>query len=52
MNAAEKTIYTEELYSIQQLPTVLLTKPWLEVNDAEKNNYQKSFQLLDCPWNG
>jgi len=49
MNAAEKTIYTEELYSIQQLPTVLLTKPWLEVNDAEKEQLSKILSALRLP---
>lgn len=49
MNAVEKTIYTEELYSIQLLPTVLLTKPWLEVSDAEKEQLSKILSALKLP---
>ena len=49
MNAAEKTIYTEELYSIQELPTILLTKPWLEVSDAEKEQLIKILSALRLP---
>ncbi|MEQ1585683.1 MAG: hypothetical protein ABL895_07395 [Cyclobacteriaceae bacterium] len=49
MNAAEKTIYTEELYSIQPLPTILITKPWEEVKQTEKEQLVKILSALKLP---
>jgi len=36
MNLAEQIIYTEEIYKVKPLPTVLLSKPWTQVNELEK----------------
>lgn len=49
MNTVEKTIYTEELYSIQPLPTVVITKPWLEVKDDEREQLIKILSALRLP---
>jgi hypothetical protein len=49
MDAAEKIIYTEELYSIQPLPTVVITKPWPEVKDDEKEQLIKILSALKLP---
>jgi hypothetical protein len=49
MNLAEKTIYSEELYSIQPLPTVLVTKPWMEIRETEKEQLVKILSALKLP---
>lgn len=49
MDAADKTIYTEDLYSIQPLPTVVITKPWPEVKDDEKEQLIKILSALKLP---
>lgn len=50
MNTQEKTIYSEELYSIQPLPTVLITKPWIELKDPEKELLTKILSALKMPF--
>jgi hypothetical protein len=50
MNIPEKTIYSEDLYIIQPLPTVLITKPWLELKDPEKELLTKILSALKMPF--
>jgi hypothetical protein len=49
MNPTEKTIYTEELYSLVAAPTVVLTKPWDTLNDAEREQLVKILSALRLP---
>lgn len=49
MNAAEKNIYTEELYSIPPLPTVIITKSWEEVKETEREQLVKILSALKLP---
>lgn len=40
------TIFTEELYSIGPRPTIILTKPWAEVQSAERDQLSKILTAL------
>lgn len=46
MTNSINAIYTEELYSIAAQPTVILTKPWAEVQPAEREQLSKILTAL------
>ncbi len=46
MNILNQTIYTEEVYQLEPLPTVLLTKPWTNVTDSETKLLEKILTAL------
>lgn len=46
MTALDQIIFREELYQIKSLPTVVVTKAWIEISDTEKELLSKILSAL------
>lgn len=46
MTNSVDSIYTEELYNIAPQPTIIITKPWAEVQPAEREQLSKILTAL------
>jgi hypothetical protein len=42
----QQTAYTEELYAIKEKTTVILSKPWSEISDTDRQQLQKILQAV------
>jgi len=46
MNSLDQTIYTEEVYQLEPLPTVVITKPWVNITETETELLKKILTAL------
>jgi len=46
MTDTANTIFTEELYLIKPAPTIILTKPWMQITVAERDQLSKILTAL------
>lgn len=42
----QQTAYTEEIYKIREKTTVILSKPWNEITEADRQQLQKILQAV------
>lgn len=52
MTESVDSIFTEELYQIRPLPTVVITKPWKEVSQAEQELLARIITALKFSMDG
>jgi len=43
---SQQATYNEELYLIRDKPTIIVSKPWIEIGEAERVQLQKILQAL------